>query len=91
MDCPHCHKPLNRFLLPLQFSAVQTCPECKNPYIIKYDWKMMGIVAAIGFVISVVGMTVLFENPPEMVLLAAVVAIFMVSAMFAARPQKQKD
>lgn len=51
----------------------------------------MGIVAAIGFVISVVGLTVLFENPPEMVLLIAVVAIFMVSAMFAARPQKQKD
>jgi hypothetical protein len=88
MNCPNCQKPLSRLGLPLQFSAARTCPECKAPYVIKYDWKVMGIIAAVGFVIAVVGLTVLFDDPPSTVITLSVVGILGVAAMFAARPKK---
>lgn len=89
MNCPHCEKPLSRLGLSLQFGAVHTCPECKNSYIINHDWKVMGIVGAVGFVISVVGLTVMFDNPPSAAIIFALLGIWSAAAMIAARAEKQ--
>lgn len=89
MKCPYCQAPVSTVSLLTQIGGARPCEACKREFVVRYDWRVVGLVVLGGFAIAAAGMRILTSGEPsgEVVLIAAG-AIMTVAAVVGARAEK---
>ena len=89
MNCPHCQKPISQLSIVTSFGGVRVCPQCNKKYVVKYDYRIAAIVVAVGFVLSMLALTLFYPREPSGALTGLLGAgILTVAALIAGRAEK---